>query len=324
MKLAVLDDYQQIAARAADWSALHGRCDITVLSEHIPPADAPQALAAFDALVLMRERLPMPADLMARLPRLKLLVTTGGQNRAIDLDAATARGIVVCHTGGAPESPHATPELAWGLMLAVVRHIPQEDRRMREGLWQSSIGTTLYGKTLGLLGLGNIGRRMAEYARVFGMNVTAWSPNLTDAAATASGARRVEKAALFADSDIVSIHVVLSERSRGLVGAAELGAMRRSAVLINTSRGPIVQEAALLAALRDGRIAGAGLDVYDIEPLPAYHPLRALPNVVLTPHLGYVVEETYRVFYADAVAAVRGFIDGAPVRVLNPAVLKGR
>ena len=321
MKLAVLDDYQRAAAAMADWSALRGQCDITFFDRHVAPAEAAAALAEYDALLLMRERLPVPRDLILKLPRLKLILTTGAQNRTLDLDAATERGIVVCHTGTAPAAAHATPELAWGLILAVARHIPAEHRHVQTGSWQQTIGTTLHGRTLGLLGLGRIGRRMAEYGRVFGMRVIAWSHNLTEQAATAAGAVRVEKDELFAQSDVLSIHLVLGDRSRGLVGAAELARMRRNAVLINTARGPIVDEPALIEALRTRRIAGAGLDVFDTEPLPAEHPLRTLPNVVLTPHLGYVVEEAYRVFYADAVAALLAWLAGAPVRVLNPAVL---
>jgi phosphoglycerate dehydrogenase-like enzyme len=321
VKLAVLDDYQQVAARMADWSVLEGHCEVTFFHRHIALADAGDALADFDALLLMRERLPMPRELIGRLPRLRLIIVTGTQNRALDLAAAAERGIVVCHTRVAADAAHSTPELAWGLILAVVRHIPQEDRRLRDGLWQQTIGTTLYGKTLGLLGLGRIGRRMAEYGRAFGMNVIAWSQNLMAEAAAASAAVRVEKRDLFTRSDVLSIHLVLSERTRGLVGGAELALMRSSAVLINTSRGPIVDEAALIAALRERRIAGAGLDVFDTEPLPAEHPIRALSNVVITPHIGYVVEEAYRTFYGDAIEAVLAYQAGTPVRVLNPAVL---
>lgn len=324
MKLAVLDDYQTVAARMADWSVLDGRCEVTFFNHHIRPEDTAGVLAEYDAVLLMRERMPMPEELILQLPRLRLILVTGQQNRTLDLAAATVRGIVVCHTGAAPEAAHATPELAWGLILAVLRHIPQEDRQLRAGGWQQTIGTTLYGKTLGLLGLGRIGRRMAEYGRAFGMPVIAWSRNLTAEAAAAAGAVRVERDALFAQSDVLSIHLVLGERSRGLVGSVELALMRPRSVLINTSRGPIVDETALLAALRQRRIAGAALDVFDTEPLPPDHALRTLPNVVLTPHLGYVVEEGYRVFYADAIEALLAWLAGTPLRVLNPAVLAGR
>jgi phosphoglycerate dehydrogenase-like enzyme len=218
----------------------------------------------------------------------------------------------------------ATPEFTWGLMIATVRNLAEEHRRMREGAWQTTVGTTLSGKTLGLLGLGRIGKRMAQYAKAFDMDVIAWSQNLTEDAAAAAGTRRVDKAALFAESDVVSIHVVLSERTRGLVGEPELTLMRRHAYLINTSRGPIVDEVAMIAALQSGRIAGAGLDVFDVEPLPPDHPLRSLPNVTLSPHLGYVTREMLGAFYSDTVEAVVAWLDGTPIRIANPEALPGR
>ncbi len=246
----------------------------------------------------------------------------------LDLEAATRHGVIVCHSDyGAPAFrgiANATPELAWGLMIATVRRLAQEDRRMREGGWQSTTGLILAGKTLGLLGLGRIGRRMAEYARVFGMETIAWSQNLTAEAAAEVGVLRVDKDELFSRADVVSIHLVLSDRTRGLVTARELGLMKPTAYLINTSRGPIVEEAALVDALRSRRIAGAGIDVYWGEPPPADHPLRAMDNVTLTPHLGYVTRETLHAFYSDSVEAVTAFLDGAPIRVLNPEALERR
>ena len=241
--------------------------------------------------------------------------------------AATERGILVAHTDFAHprfRSVHdATPELAWGLLIATVRNLVEEHRRMRDGAWQTTTGLTLSGKTLGLVGLGRVGKRMAEYAKVFGMEVLAWSQNLTPDAAAAVGARRVEKARLFEESDVVSVHLVLSARTRGLVGQTELALMRPHAYLINTSRGPIVDEAAMIAALASGRIAGAGLDVYDIEPLPPDHPLRLLPNVTLSPHLGYVTREMLSAFYADTVEAVVAWLDGRPIRIANPEASRG-
>jgi D-3-phosphoglycerate dehydrogenase len=277
--------------------------------------EAARALADFDVVCLLRERMPMPRTLIERLPALKLIVVTGAHNRTLDLAAAKERGITVSHTRGG-DSQYATPELAWGLILSLMRHIPQEHQRMREGGWQETVGTALHGQTLSILGLGRLGSRMASIGRAFGMEVLAWSQNLTAERAEAAGATLVAKDELFARADVLTIHLVLGERSRGLVGAAELGRMKPSAVLINTSRGPIVDEAALIAALERPDIRGAGLDVYDREPLPPDHPLRRLGNVVLTPHLGYVTEGTYRMFYADTVEAIAAWRAGTPVRQL--------
>lgn len=316
IRIAVLDDYQQVGRGLADWSSLGPDCEVDFLDRPLPGLEAAAAaLAGYDVICLMRERLPVPAELIRRLPRLKLIVATGPHNRTLDLEAARARGVRVCHTRGG-ESLHATTELAWALILGALRHLPLEDRRMRQGLWQNTVGRTLHGRTLGLLGLGRLGGRMAEVARAFGAEVIAWSQNLTEARCAEVGARRVEREALFREADILSLHLVLSERTRGIVGAAEIGLMRRDAILINTSRGPLVDEAALVEALRTRRIAAAGLDVYDIEPLPAEHPLRGLDNVVLSPHLGYVTEGTYRIFFTDMVEAIAAWRGGAPVRVL--------
>jgi phosphoglycerate dehydrogenase-like enzyme len=314
--IAILDDYQDAARRLADWARLPAGAELTVFRDHLADLDAVAArLADFDVVVAMRERTPFSRALLERLPRLRLLVTTGMRNAAIDLQAAADRGVVVCGTGGLP---YPTAELAWGLVLSLMRRIPREDRATREGRWQETVGLGLNGKTLGVLGLGTLGSRVARFGRAFEMDVLAWSQNLTAERAAELGAARVEKDDLLARSDVVSIHLVLSERTRGLIGARELALMKRTAYLVNTSRGPIVDEAALIRALREGTIAGAGLDVYDEEPLPPDHPLRGLPSTVITPHLGYVTEETYRIFYGQALEDILAFLRGEPVRVLRP------
>jgi phosphoglycerate dehydrogenase-like enzyme len=268
----------------------------------------------------------LPRSLFQRLPDLKLVTIIGMSLPNLDLAAATEHGVIVAHSNFAnpifANIANATPELTWGLMIATVRHLGFEMRRMREGGWQSTVGSILAGRTLGLLGLGRIGKRMAAYGRAFGMQVIAWSQNLTDETAASAGARRVEKDELFRQADVLSIHLVLSDRTRGLVTARELAMMKPDAYLINTSRGPIVVEADLLAALRSGRIAGAGIDVFDAEPPAADHPFRTLDNVVVTPHLGYVTHETLTAFYTDTLDAVVAFANGAPIRVANPAVLE--
>ncbi|KKC04826.1 D-2-hydroxyacid dehydrogenase family protein [Mycobacterium nebraskense] len=326
-QVAILDDYAGVALRFADWSTVQTRSRITVFDRHLTEEEAAEALRAFDVICTLRERMSLPRTLLERLPNLKLITIVGRSLPSLDMAAATERGILVANTDFAHprfRSVHdATPEFAWGLLIATVRNLAEEHRRMRDGAWQTTAGLTLSGKTLGLLGLGRVGKRMAEYARVFGMEVLAWSQNLTADAAAAVGARRVEKATLFEESDVVSVHVVLSERTRGLVGETELALMRPHAYLINTSRGPIVDEAAMINALRAGRIAGAGLDVYDVEPLPAEHPLRVLPNVTLSPHLGYVTREMLSAFYADTVEAVVAWLDGSPIRIANPEALLG-
>jgi phosphoglycerate dehydrogenase-like enzyme len=313
-RVAVLDDYQGVALRLADWASLPA--DVVVFRDHVTDeASVAARLADFDVVVAMRERTPFPRSLIARLPRLRFLVTTGMRNASIDLRAAAERGVLVSGTGGLP-SP--TAELTWALILALVRHVPQEDRATRDGRWQETLGTTLSGKTLGVLGLGQLGSRVARVGRAFEMEVLAWSQNLTAERAAAAGATLAgSKDELLTRADVVTIHLVLGERTRGLLGARELALMRPSAYLVNTSRGPIVDERALIAALRAGTIAGAGLDVYDEEPLPPDHPLRRLPNTVITPHLGYVTEETYRIFYPQALEDVRAFLAGSPVRVLS-------
>jgi phosphoglycerate dehydrogenase-like enzyme len=316
-RVALLDDYQGVALRMADWAALPAGVQVTAFRDHLANPDALVArLAEFDIVMAMRERTPFSRALLERLPRLRLLVTAGMRNAAIDIEAAAERGILVCGTAGLP---YPTAELTWGLILALVRRIPAEDRATREGRWQTGLGLGLNGKTLGVLGLGTLGARVARVGRAFEMTVLAWSQHLTAARAAEVGARLVPKDALLAGSDVVTIHLVLGERTRGLVGPRELALMKPTAYLVNTSRGPIVDEAALVQALRAGRIAGAGLDVFDEEPLPPDHPLRALPNTVITPHLGYVTEETYRVFYGQALEDIQAFLRGEPVRVLKPS-----
>lgn len=316
-RVAILDDYQGAARAAPDWRDLPADVEVTFFSDHLAgQAQVRERLLPFDVVVAMRERTPFPGSLLRALPRLRLLVTTGMRNRSIDLAAAAEAGVVVCGTEGGRS--RATAELTWGLILAVTRHIPQEDRDVRAGGWQRTVGTDLLGKRLGLIGLGTIGSQVATVGRAFGMEVVAWSEHLTSEVAEDRGARRVEKAELLETSDIVSIHLVLSDRTRGLVGAADLARMRPTAYLVNTSRGPIVDEAALVEALREHRIAGAGLDVFDQEPLPPDHPLRSLPDTVVTPHLGYVTKESYRGFFAGAVDDITRWLAGSPVRQLTP------
>jgi len=314
LKIALLDDYARVALKSADWSVLKGRAEIAIFDRHLSEDEAAALLRPFDVLCTIRERMSLPRSLFQRLPDLKLVT------------AATEHGVIVAHSNFAnpifANIANATPELTWGLMIATVRHLGFEMRRMREGGWQSTVGSILAGRTLGLLGLGRIGKRMAAYGRAFGMQVIAWSQNLTDETAASAGARRVEKDELFRQADVLSIHLVLSDRTRGLVTAHELAMMKPEAYLINTSRGPIVVEADLLDALRSGRIAGAGIDVFDAEPPAADHPFRTLDNVIVTPHLGYVTHETLTAFYTDTLDAVVAFANGAPIRVANPAVLE--
>ena len=315
-RVALLDDYQDVALSMADWKSLPAGTEVVVFKDHLAAEDAVAGrLADFDIIMALRERTPFPRTLLERLPKLKLLITAGMRNASIDMKAAADRGVTVCGTAGLP---YPTAELAWGLILSLMRRIPAEDRATREGRWQTSLGLGLNGKTLGVLGLGTLGSRAAKVGLAFEMDVLAWSQNLTAERAKEIGVTLVPKDELLARSDIVSIHLVLGERTRGLIGARELGLMKRSAYLINTSRGPIVDEAALIRALGDGTIAGAGLDVFDEEPLPLDHAFRRLPNIVITPHLGYVTSETYRIFYGHAVEDIKAYLDGKPVRVLKP------
>jgi len=324
MKLAILDDYQRIALGVADWDRLRNLgIEITVFNAAFASTDEAAAkLAPFDILCLMRERTPFPRALIERLPNLKFMVLTGQRAASLDLAACTARRIPVSNTGaGNTNAP--TAELAWLLILAAARDFAKAERGMRAGRWHDGLagGRILEGKQLGLLGLGKLGARVARYGAAFGMDVVAWSQNLTPERAAEAGARAVSKAVLLETSDVVSIHLVLSERTRGLLGAAEFARMKPGAILVNTSRGPIVDEAAMRAALASGRLGHAALDVYDREPLPAGHPLRALDNVTLSPHLGYVSEDVFRVFYQGALEDIEAWLEGTPIRVMNPETL---
>jgi phosphoglycerate dehydrogenase-like enzyme len=313
--IALLDDYQSAALSLADWSRLQKDHKVVAFKEHMPDIDAvARALADFEIVGIMRERTPFPRALLERLPRLKLLVTTGKRNASIDLAAAKAHGVTVCNTGGAGR---ATADLAIGLMIALARHLREEFHTMRPGGgWQTTLGMDLEGKTLGILGLGNLGAKVGRIGAAMGMQAIAWSQNLTAEQASERGAERVEKDDLFRRADVISIHLVLSDRTRSLVGARELGLMKPTAFLINTSRGPIVDEAALLAALKERRIAGFGADTFNVEPLPPDHPLRSEPRALLTPHLGYVTAETYRDFYVGMVHAIEAWLAGTPINVL--------
>jgi len=310
IKVAILDDYQRVARTLADWTLVDARATVEVFHDHLADADAVVArLLDFDVVCVMRERTPLPRAILERLPKLRLIVSTGPRNASIDVEAAKERGIPVLHTG---YSSQPTIEMTWALILGVVRHVATENANVRAGRWQQTLGTELRGKTLGLLGLGNIGGEVARIGRAFGMETIAWSQNLTAEKATEQGAVRVEKDELFRRADVLSVHLVLSDRSRGIVGADELALMKSTAYLVNTSRGPLVKEADLVAALQDKRIAGVAVDVYDIEPVPADHPFRSIPNVLATPHIGYVSEEMYRVFYGDTVNNVLGWLGERP------------
>ncbi|MEM9059123.1 MAG: D-2-hydroxyacid dehydrogenase family protein [Pseudomonadota bacterium] len=314
MRIAILDDYQDAAKDMADWSTLQRDHEVTFFHDIYEGVDGfAERLQGYDVLGIMRERSPLKRDLLEKLPGLKLLATAGMRNAAIDLDYCRERGIAVC---GTQNSAQATPELAWGMMLALARNIHIENDRMRSGSWITTLGVDLQGKTLGILGLGRLGTKMAQIARVFDMNVIAWSANLTVGAAAEHGVERVEKDELFRRADFLTIHYKLGERSHGLVGAAELALMKPTAYLVNTSRGPIVDTGALIAALESGGIAGAGIDVYDYEPLEADAPIRKAPNTILTPHLGYVTDGCYRAFYGQMVESIERWIAGAPVRSL--------
>jgi len=315
MRIAILDDYFDAALHLADWNPLDGRADIQVFTEPLGGEEnAAKKLADFEIIVGMRERTPFPATLIRRLPKLKLLITTGMRNLSFDLEAAHSRGVTVCGTGGVG-SP--TSELAVGMMISLLRDIPGQFGSMRQGGWQTRPGHDLGGKTLGLLGLGKLGGAVAAVGNAFNMKVIAWSQNLTEQRAAECKVRRVEKEELFRQSDVVSIHLLLSGRTRGIVGARELSLMKSTAYLVNTSRGEIVDEAALLKALQEKRIAGAAIDVYGVEPLPADHAIRKLDNVLLTPHIGYVTVETLAKMYQDAVEDIVAFLDGKAVRILK-------
>ena len=312
--VTILDDYQGIALTSADWTPVRDRFTVEVITEHVADEDdLVRRLRGSRVIVAMRERTAFPARLLARLPELRLLVTTGVRNAAIDVAAARGQGVTVCGTGG---TASAMPEITIGMMIALMHNFAQEDAAVRAGGWQHTIGPGLAGHTLGIVGLGRLGVPVARLAQAFDMAVIAWSPHLTPERAAPHGVRAVDKRTLFAESDVVTIHMPLSDASRGLVGAEDLALMRPTAYLINTSRGPIVDEAALLAALREHRIAGAGLDVYDVEPLPADHPLRSLHNTLLLPHIGYVTTDNYRTWFAQVVEDVLAWADGSPIREL--------
>jgi len=315
VRVAILDDYQHVALQMTDWSVLPADVEVRVFSDHLTNQGAlAERLKDFEVVMAMRERTPFPRSLLERLPTLRLLTTTGMRNAAIDLQAATDCGVVVCGTGGVL-SP--TAELTWGLILALLRHIPREDQAAGTGQWQVSMGIGLHGKVLGVIGLGNLGSQVATVGKAFQMSVLAWSQNLTAERAAQVGATLVSKDELLSESNIVTIHLVLSQRTSGLLGARELALMKPTSYLVNTSRGPIVNEHALVAALQKKTIAGAALDVFDEEPLPLDHPLRRLENTVITPHVGYVTIETYRIFFDQTVENIRAFLNGAPVRVIN-------
>ena len=310
IRIAVLDDYQNAALDVADWSALNGRAQITVFNDHVAQtAQVIERLAPFDIVCVMRERTPLTRQIIENLPNLKLIASTGVSNDSIDMDAAAERGVEVAHTG---YSSTPTIEFAWSMILAMARNIPRENQSLREGGWQRTLGTQLAGKTLGVLGLGHIGSAVGVIGRAFRMNVIAWSENLTAERAQSKGVQRVDKDTLFSTSDFLSIHLRLSERTRGLVGAAELARMKPTSRIVNTSRAPIVDMAALLAALKGGQIAGAAIDVYDSEPLELRDPLRTLDNVLATPHIGYVTREMYETFYGDTVRNIVEWLDRTP------------
>ena len=314
MKIAVLDDYQGVALSFADWSPVQARAEVTVLREHIGATEALiERLLPFDAVCIMRERTRLSRAILERLPNLKFIGSTAPRNAAIDLDAAKARGITVCSTG---YTSNGAMELTWALILAAARNLPAEFASVQRGGWQTSIGRDLQGSTIGIMGLGRIGQRIAAVARAFGMEVVAWSQNLTREAAESAGAELVDKEGLLRRADFLSLHLILSGRTTGIVGAAELALMKPTAWLVNTARGPLVDEAALLAALERRAIAGAALDVFDTEPLPLAHPLRSMPNVLLTPHVGYVTSNTYAIFFRDTVENLLAWLDGAPIRVM--------
>ena len=318
-RLAILNDFQGVALELADWGPVREHFEIDILRGVIEEKDRAAALAPYAAIVAMRERTPFPASLLERLPNLRLLVTTGMWNRAIDINAAESRGVVVC---GTDSSRYAPVELTWALVLGLARHVHSEDASLRRGEWQKSIGMELHGKTLGVLGLGRLGREVARIGAAFGMRVIGWSPNLTEARAAEAGVQWVAREAFFAAADVLTIQLVLGETTRGLIGATELALMKPTALLVNTSRGAIVDEHALAAALRDGRIAGAAVDVYTTEPIPADHPLLAAPRTLLTPHIGITTRDNYRMYYQQAVEDVLAYLDGRPIRLLSPATVR--
>ena len=317
-RCAILDDYQNVALKLADWSKITKDVEIKVFTDPVRRSDADtiRDCQDFDIIVMMRERTRFPRAVIEALPKLKLLITTGAYNASIDMKACAERGIVVCGTGG---FGNPTTGIAFGLILELTRRIGWEHARMKSGvLWQNTLGMDIEGKTLGVLGLGKLGARAAGVGKAFGMKVIAWSQNLTPERCKEVGVEYSSKDDLFRNADVITIHLVLSDRTRGLVGAKELGLMKKTAYLVNTSRGPIIDEKALIDALNAKQIAGAGLDVFDVEPLPLDHPFRKMDKVVITPHLGYVSQQNYEKYYPDIVANIRGFLDGKPTRIVAP------
>jgi len=314
-RLAILDDYQGVAMAMAPWETLAG-VEVTVFRDTVTDQAAlVQRLAPFDAILAMRERTPFPRALIERLPALRLLITTAARNRSIDAAACAEKGIVFC---GTPSFGDPTTDITWGLILNLMRDLPAQQASLRAGGWQTSVGWGTEGRTLGVVGLGKLGARAAKVGLALGMKVVAWSTNLTEERAAEVGVTRVDKATLLATADVVTLHLILSDRSRGIIGAADLAQMKPTAFIVNTSRGPLIDQDALIAALKAGTIAGAGIDVYDIEPLPKDHPILSAPNTVLTPHLGYVTQQNYRAYYEGTVEAITAFNAGAPVRVIRP------
>ncbi|KRE59975.1 hydroxyacid dehydrogenase [Paenibacillus sp. Soil750] len=316
LRCAILDDYQQVALSSADWSQILDKVEVKRIDRHIDQIEElVEQIADCEIIVIMRERTPFRAELLARLPKLKLLITTGMRNASVDMTAAASQGIIVCGTGGAG---NATAELTWALLLGLARNIVTEHNAVRNGQWQSTVGADLYGKTLGVIGLGNLGTKIAKFGQAFGMDVIAWSQNLTKERAEEVGVRlAASKEELLVNSDFVSIHLVLSDRTRGLIRAEDLKRMRSSAYLINTSRAPIVDQAALAEALQDGWIAGAAVDVFEVEPLPKDDIYRSLPNLLTTPHIGYVAKANYEAFYKQVVEDIEAYLSGTPIRRLN-------
>lgn len=315
VQIAVIDDWQDVARNVVDWSLLEGIGQVSFIHDY--PADnetLAQRLQAFEVICVMRERTRFGEDLLRRLPNLKLLVTGGMRNAALDFKAAAALGIQVC---GTDSYKHAAPELTWALIMAATRNLVAEANALRDGKWQQGLGGDLHGKTLAILGLGSIGQRVAQFGQVFGMRVIAWSENLTTERAAEVGVTYVSKQDLFEQADVLSVHLVLSDRSRGLVDAEALGWMKPTALLVNTARGPIVDEAALIKALQKRRLAGAALDVFDVEPLPPHHPFRTLENVLATPHVGYVSQQNYELFFSQMIEDIRAWSEGEPIRLLN-------
>jgi phosphoglycerate dehydrogenase-like enzyme len=315
-RLAILDDYQGVTLALGPWGDAPPTLQITTFRDTLKDQDAlVERLAPFDAILAMRERTPFPRALLERLPNLRLLISTAARNRSIDLAACVELGITAC---GTPDNGSPTVDLTWGLILSLARDIPNQQASLRAGTWQTSVGIGLEGKTLGVLGLGKLGGKVAKVGAALGMRIIAWSPNLTEERAAEIGATRVDKATLLAEADVLTLHVVLSDRSRGIIGAADLALMKPAAFVVNTSRGPLIDQPALIAALQEGRIAGAGLDVFDEEPLPPGHPILSAPNTVLTPHLGYVSEQNYRAYFGGAVDALNAFESGHPIRIMSP------